>query len=139
MANGVSHLFNFLKVRILDVLLHSKRPMTTIEIARILQIDPHTVSNEFYHWSKCGYRYVRRLKKKVISKDGSWRYRYLITKYGIATFEMYIRRMKQNKDLNCKSEFYTGRPVMSYISINRYGIEKGLTMEEAKKIVGLAK
>jgi predicted transcriptional regulator len=139
MAKGVSHLFNFLKVRILDVLIHSNKPLTTIEIAGRLNLDPHTVSNEFYHWNKCGYRYVRRLKKKVILKDGSWRYRYSITKYGIATFEMYIRRMKQNKDLNCKHEFNTGRPVRYYISINRYGFEKGLTMEEAKKIVGLAK
>lgn len=97
MAQGVYHVFNFAKMRLLKAVYQSyPNAVTTKEIAEITGMEHCKVSRLLTHYHNHNYRYFRRLKKK----DSNGGYRYKINKKGVKAMTSFILRIKQGYDLN---------------------------------------
>lgn len=98
MAQGVYHIFNTAKMRILEV-ANAQFPNTVSckEIARITGIEKGKVSRllSYYHHQ---YGYLRRMKKR--DADGS--YCYKINRKVVKAYLSFVLRVKQGFDLNLK-------------------------------------
>ncbi len=130
MATGTYHKFNFLKFRILEVLVKAyPYTLTCKEIAYKGDIELKKVADALNHYIAGNYSYVKRLNKK--SKSG--KYRYKINKAGIVAYLQYKRRIEAGFDLNLHRRF--PEHVESYSGITKQGIlELGLEAgEEAQR------
>jgi transcription initiation factor IIE alpha subunit len=97
MAQGIYHVFNFAKMRLLEATYKEyPKPLSTNEIAAITGMEKGKVSRLMSHYHNHNYRYFRRLKKR--HDDGS--YRYKINKKGAKAYKSFGLRIKQGFDLN---------------------------------------
>ncbi len=122
MATGTYHKFNFLKFRILEVLVKAyPYTLNCKEIADKGDIELKKVADALNHYIAGNYSYVKRLNKK--SKSG--KYRYKIDKKGIVAYLQYKRRIENGFDLNLHRRF--PERVESYSGITKQGVlELGL-------------
>lgn len=127
------HKYNYLKYRILRVLQKAKDEdrgaLTSQDIANELGIPRHRVTDTLGKWHSYKYRYVKRLEKKSNESNGK-AFRYIINSYGTATLKMYEKKIKEHKDLNCKSIYRVPKLVDSYLGITDYGDELGITLQD---------
>lgn len=138
-AKGVSHLFNFLKLRILEVLVKNSRIyLTSAEIASMIGVETHTVARCLSYWTTHGFKYVKKLKSVKTYKGGGWGYKYKITKYGKEAYERYMERFNKGYDLNMHHDFPKVKAT-GYLRINKYGKQMGLTPEDALEVAGFSK
>jgi len=89
MAQGVYHVFNFAKMRLLKAVYQSyPNAVTTKEIAEITGMEHGKVSRLLTHYHNHNYQYFRRLKKKDINGG----YRYKLNKKGVKAMLSFILR-----------------------------------------------
>jgi transcription initiation factor IIE alpha subunit len=101
MAQGVYHIFNFAKMRLLKAVYQSHpNAVTTKEIAEITGMEHGKVSRLLTHYHNHNYRYFRRLKKK----DSNGGYRYKLNKKGVKAMLSFILRVHQGYDLNLRKK-----------------------------------
>jgi transcription initiation factor IIE alpha subunit len=101
MAQGVYHVFNFAKMRLLKAVYQSyPNAVTSKEIAAITGMEHGKVSRLLTHYHNHNYRYFRRLKKK----DSNGGYRYKINKKGVKAMMSFILRVHQGYDLNLRKK-----------------------------------
>jgi transcription initiation factor IIE alpha subunit len=101
MAQGVYHVFNFAKMRLLKA-AYQRYPnaVTSKEIAEITGMEHGKVSRLLTHYHNHNYRYFRRLKKK----DSNGGYRYKLNKKGYNAMISFILRVHQGFDLNLRKK-----------------------------------
>jgi len=111
MSQGVYHIFNAAKMRIMEATYqHFPSALSTKEIARLTGMEHGKVSRLLTHYHYHNYHYFRRLKKKDINGG----YRYKINKKGIKAYFTFVLRVHQGFDLNLnrltpvKMETYKG-------------------------------
>lgn len=135
MASGFYHSFNVLKYRVLYVLVNATQPLTTLEIAQKIGIDRKRVTDEFYHWHRNNYGYVRRIKVK----KGKY-YLNVIAKNGIKAYISYDERFKKGLSLNRKSASpQKVESVLDYFGISEKGKELGYDKKDIPELAGLKK
>jgi hypothetical protein len=135
MASGFYHSFNVLKYRILHVLVKADQPLTSLEIAQKIGIDRKRVTDSLYHWHRCQYGYVRRLKVK----KGKY-YLYVAAKHGIEAYVAYDVLFKKGKSLNRKSAHPKQMAsTLDYFGVNKLGEELGYTKDDLPELAGLKK
>ena len=101
MAQGVYHIFNFAKMRLLKAAYNEyPNAISTNEIARRTGMEKGKVSRLMSHYHNHNYKYFQRLKKR--HDDGS--YRYKINKKGARLYQIFVMRIKQGYDLNIKKK-----------------------------------
>ena len=101
MAQGVYHIFNTAKMRLMEATYNEyPNPLSTNQIARRTGMEKGKVSRLMSHYHYHNYRYFRRLKKR--DDDGS--YRYKINKKGARLYQIFVMRIKQGYDLNLKKK-----------------------------------
>jgi len=100
MAQGVYHVFNFAKMRILKAAYHHPDAITSKEIANITGMEHGKVSRLLTNYHNHNYRYFRRLKKK----DSNGGYRYRLNKKGVNAMLSFILRVHQGFDLNLRKK-----------------------------------
>jgi hypothetical protein len=125
------HRYNFLKFRIMIVLVHSDKPLTSKEIAIKLGVSTNNVSCFFARCKAYKYGYFKCLKKK--DKTGQkWSYRYQMNKRGLKAYALYSERYMAGRRLNLRNDLdFRKIQDNSYIGISRKGQEEGLTLEQA--------
>ncbi|MCC4766408.1 hypothetical protein FXW07_07210 [Methanosarcina sp. DH1] len=112
------HKYNFLKLRIMDVLMWASQPMTCRQIAERLDVPAKNVSRILCHYIQHHYGYFRRLKPL----EGSNAYLYKINKKGIRAYLEYMKRLKLGFDLNRNR--HTPRRMPTYKGFNRIDFKK---------------
>lgn len=159
MSQGVYHVFNVAKMRIMEAVYGQyPKSVSVKEIAKVTGMEQNKVSRLLSHYHYHNYRYFRRMKKKDI--DGS--YRYKITKKRVKTYFSFVLRIKQGYDLNLnrptpvKMETYKGlkkakiksekdlilspAEIAPYVKVSYRGKhELNIKKENALKIVGIIK
>jgi AraC-like DNA-binding protein len=134
-GTGFYHSFNVLKYRILHVLVQANQPLTTLEIAQKIGIDRKRVTDAFYHWHRCNYGYVSRLRVK----KGKY-YLYKVAKHGIEAYVSYDARFKKGLSLNRKtSSPKKMHSTLDYFGINEKGKELGISISDIPELAGLKK
>jgi hypothetical protein len=159
MAQGVYHIFNTAKMRILEV-ANAQFPNTVSckEIARITGMEKGKVSRLLSYYHHHQYGYLRRMKKR--DADGSFKYK--INKKGVKAYLSFVLRVKQGFDLNLKRKtpmeiaprevrrkpriksdkdlILTPAEIAPYIKVSYRGeYELGVKPDDALKIVGIVK
>ena len=101
MAQGVYHIFNTAKMRLMEA-AYQRYPnaISTNEIANRTGMEKGKVSRLMSYYHSHNYRYFRRLKKR--HDDGS--YRYKINKKGARLYQIFVMRVLQGYDLNLKKK-----------------------------------
>ena len=101
MAQGVYHIFNAAKMRLLEA-TYKEYPnaISTNQIAKRTGMEKGKVSRLMSHYHNHNYRYFRRLKKR----DDDSSYRYKINKKGVKVMTSFILRIKQGCDLNLRKK-----------------------------------
>jgi hypothetical protein len=159
MAQGVYHIFNMAKMRILEVAnAHYPDTVSAKEIAHITGMEQNKVSRLLSYYHHHDYGYLRRMKKRNV--DGSFKYK--INKKGVKAYLALVLRVKQGFDLNLnrqvpikiaprevrrkpriKSErdlFLTPEELSPYVRLSYRGEhELGIKPEDKLKVVGIIK
>jgi hypothetical protein len=159
MSQGVYHVFNVAKMRIMEATYQNyPSALSTKEIAKITGMEHGKVSRLLTHYHYHNYHYFRRLKKK----DSNGGYRYKINRKGLKAYFAFVLRIKQGYDLNLnrqipiKMETYRGlkkvkikserdlilkpEELSPYVRLSHRGEhELGVRKEDALKIVGIIK
>jgi transcription initiation factor IIE alpha subunit len=101
MSQGVYHVFNVAKLRIMEVVYREyPKPVSSKQIAKETGMEQNKVSRLLSHYHSHQYGYFRRLKKR--DADGS--YRYKINRKGVKSYFEFIVRVKSGFDLNLKKQ-----------------------------------
>lgn len=135
MGTGLyNHTFNFLKFRILSVLITSDRSLTTQEIADNIGINRKRITDELYHWHRCHYGYVKRRGKK-----GKY-YLYIIARHGVDAYMRYKDRYGKGKSLDLRSTNpKTMTSTLDYFVIGKAGKELGYDKSSIPELAGLSR
>jgi len=134
-ATGVYHVYNAAKFRTLNTIFNMTKkegkPYATSEgIAAKTGMNLHNVRQNLYHYSK---KYKSPLIERLPEKLGN-EYCYVITESGETVLEKMKKRMEAGKDLNFKHDFQSKQ---IFIRPTPAGIERGITQDTARKVVGL--
>lgn len=113
------HKYNFLKLRIMDVLMWAPEPMTAREIAESLGVPAKNISQILLHYEQHHYHYFRRLNPL---KGTGKAFRYKINKKGIRAYVEYMKRVKLGFDLN--QNRHVPRRMSTYTGVKRIDFKK---------------